>query len=145
VLLGDAHVEAPVRVRVGERAERSIAAVIATTSPRWEPIAASSVAKTLVQVVDFAFISLPVSGSIGSVWCIWSTSSFSASGKPQPLRVTACTTTGPPNALARRSAVSSATMSCPSTGPRYFRPRSSNIICGLSASLIAFFIACSVV
>ena len=36
-----------------------------------------------------------------------------------------------------------ASMSCPSTGPMYFRPRSSNMPCGERTSLRPFLIACS--
>ena len=45
---------------------------------------------------------------------------------------------------ARRRAASTACSSWPSTGPRYFRPRSSNIPCGATMSLMPFFMPCSV-
>ena len=59
-----------------------------------------------------------------------------------PLRVSACTMTGPPNSRAWRSACSTATTSWPSIGPTYFRPRSSNIPCGATMSFRPFFTPC---
>ena len=52
--------------------------------------------------------------------------------------------TGPPYARARASALSTACSSWPSTGPRYFRPRSSNIPWGATMSFSPFFIPCRV-
>ena len=119
-----------------------MAAVIATMSGRRAPMASISVANTLVHPVEGGPIGSPVPGSNAGGLCICSASSFSAGGYPMPLRVTACTITGPPKPLACRSADSSARTSCPSTGPTYFRPRSLNIACGLTASLTPSLSAC---
>ena len=121
----------------------SIAAVMATTSARSPPMRTSSSEKTLVQLVGAGEVGAPVSGSMTLTWCIWSASWFSAGAKPLPLRVTACTITGPPNERAMISACSMALRSWPSTGPRYLMPRSENITCGLKASLSPDFAACS--
>jgi hypothetical protein len=121
----------------------SIAAVMPTTSGRFDPSATISSANTLVQPTDGGPVGRPVSGSNAAGLCICSTVSFSAGGYPAPLRVTAWTITGPPKWRARRSADSIAAMSCPSTGPKYLRPRSENSSCGLSASFMPAFSACS--
>ncbi len=119
-----------------------MAAVMATKSSRSPPSTASSSAKTCVQVRLDGPTASPVMGSMTPVACIWSAWWFSAGANPLPLRVTAWTITGPPNALARTSADSSVGRSWPSTGPMYFRPRSSNMACGASASLMPRLAAC---
>ena len=84
----------------------------------------------------------PVFGSITPQACICSASSFSAGGYPLPLRVTACTITGALKPRASRSAFSRACSSWPSMGPTYFRPRSVNMACGDSASLMPALTLC---
>ena len=64
---------------------------------------------------------------------------------PGPSAVITCTITGAAEARARRSACSTASTSWPSTGPTYFRPRSSNMPCGATMSLRPFLTPCSVV
>ncbi len=59
--------------------ERSIAAVIATTSSRSAPMRVSSSENTDVQLGPLAG-GFPVAGSTGSVWCIWSASWLTAGG-----------------------------------------------------------------
>ena len=155
VLLGDADVEDPVREALGERrspAGCSIAAVIATTSARSCADLDQLLGEDLgpaVAAAGSARAGSPVLPSVhsraGRTWCRQS-SSFSL-GR----RVTAAL---PGDARARspgrrsrgprRSACSTACSSCPSIGPRYFRPRSSNSTCGCRKSFRPFLIPCSV-
>ena len=147
VLLGDADVEpalgvAPRRTSRG-RSSRSMAAVIATTSGRSSPMRASSSANT--EVHRGALGGGQLAGDrVDRVGLVHLVDLVVLGGRvAAALLVTACTITGPPNSLARRSAASSAPRSWPSTGPKYLRPRSSNIICGLIASLMPRLAACS--
>ena len=122
----------------------AIAAVMPTMSSRSSAIATSSSANTDVHFSVGAASSLPVSRSnaLRAVQAVGLVV-FGRDGSRSPCVVTACTITGPPNRFARRSADSIASMSCPSTGPTYLRPRSSNMPCGATASLMPFFTACS--
>ena len=61
---------------------------------------------------------------------------------PFPFSVMTCTITGPLNLFATWSAFSIKSSSWPSTGPRYFKPKSSNKPCGAKTSLMPFFIPC---
>ena len=122
----------------------SIAAVIATISLRSWPIATNSSENTLVQLVPLFAKGAPVSGStIPTAWN-FSASSATAGWWPRPFSVIAWTRTGAPNSLAFAKAFSRAAISWPSIGPMYFRPRSSNIPCGATISLMPFFIPCKV-
>ena len=121
-----------------------MAAVIATTSLRSRPISTNSFAKMLVHEAALFLTGIPVSAStIPTAWN-FSASSSIAGAYPRPFSVIVCTKIGPPNSFALRRAFSMASMSWPSNGPRYFNPKSSNIPCGATMSLIPFFIPCRV-
>ena len=117
---------------------------MATTLSFCSPIEMSSSEKIDVHVLPTAAIASPVSGSTGPTAWKRSASSLTAGAKPRPFSVMAWTITGPPNSFAALRIFSIASISWPSTGPKYFNPRSSNIPCGAMMSLIPFFIPWSV-
>ena len=87
-----------------------IAAVIATTSGRRSPRWTISSANTSVQIRSLGF-STPLSTSNGPGLWNWSASCSSAASYPKPLRVIACTITGPLKRLACASTCSIAARS----------------------------------
>ena len=116
-----------------------IAAVTPTTSSRSRATRRISSAKTAVHPKRWGAIGNPVSGWIRPTAWNRSAMSSSAGVYPRPFSVMTWTMTARWKALARVSAVSRATSSCPSTGPRYLSPRSSNITWGARTSLTPTF------
>ena len=121
-----------------------IAAVRATISGRDLAISTISSEKIDVHdVTDFAS-DTPVAGSTTPTAWNFSASSMIAGAWPRPFSVITCTKTGAPKSFASARALSIAAMLCPSTGPIYFNPRSSNMPCGATISLMPFFTPCNV-